>query len=280
MSRRSRLFVSTQVKDWGKSSLARIPDTNLLLQGADLWLDASDTLTITASSGDVSQWSNKGKLGNFTQATGAVQPKTGVTTLNGLNVVDFSSDYLTAVNKNQWKFLHDGTNYLICWVAKFGTTTNPATQYPIIGNNGGSSSSHGLCIYYEDASPNNDALGFFLTNASGNAATAPVRVTDSDELTPNTFQVFSSFCDADNSTASNRLEFYINGGSKKNPNIGAGVPSSSDPTYTLQIGTFGNDSAERMVGSIAEIVIVSGDNATEANRIAIRDYLNQKWRIY
>jgi hypothetical protein len=29
MSRRSRLFVSTQVKDWGRSPLARIPDTDL-----------------------------------------------------------------------------------------------------------------------------------------------------------------------------------------------------------------------------------------------------------
>ena len=62
-----------------------------------LWLDASDTSTITESGGAVSQWDDKSGNGNdVVQATAAAQPTTGTRTINGLNVIDFdgSADYL------------------------------------------------------------------------------------------------------------------------------------------------------------------------------------------
>jgi hypothetical protein len=55
-----------------------------------LWVDASDTDTITESSGKVSQWDDKSGNGyDLTQATAAKKPTTGTRTLNGLNVLDF-----------------------------------------------------------------------------------------------------------------------------------------------------------------------------------------------
>jgi len=58
--------------------------------GAALWLDASDTSTITESSGSVSQWNDKsGNSYNFPQGTGSAQPTTNATTQNGKNVLDF-----------------------------------------------------------------------------------------------------------------------------------------------------------------------------------------------
>ena len=62
----------------------------------ELWLDAADTTTITESSGSVSQWDDKSGNGyNVTQGTGALQPATGIRTLNSLNVLDFDgSTYL------------------------------------------------------------------------------------------------------------------------------------------------------------------------------------------
>lgn len=60
-----------------------------------LWLDASDTSTITDSSGFVSQWDDKsGEGNNVVQATGADQPFTGATSQNGLNALLFNNDYL------------------------------------------------------------------------------------------------------------------------------------------------------------------------------------------
>jgi hypothetical protein len=58
-----------------------------------LWVDASDTGTITEStpgSGTVSQWDDKSGNGyNLTQGTGTAQPATGTRTINGLNVLGF-----------------------------------------------------------------------------------------------------------------------------------------------------------------------------------------------
>jgi hypothetical protein len=56
------------------------------------WWDASDTATITASSGAVSQWDNKASTSparDLIQGTGSAQPTTGTRTQNGLNVLDF-----------------------------------------------------------------------------------------------------------------------------------------------------------------------------------------------
>jgi len=55
-----------------------------------LWLDASDESTITASSGRISQWSDKsGNSRNATQATGAQQPKITTAAQNSRSVVEF-----------------------------------------------------------------------------------------------------------------------------------------------------------------------------------------------
>lgn len=60
------------------------------IAGLQLWLDASDETTITASSGAVSQWDDKSGNGNHvSQGTAAAQPTTGTRTLNAQNVIDF-----------------------------------------------------------------------------------------------------------------------------------------------------------------------------------------------
>ncbi len=56
-----------------------------------IWLDASDTSSITASAGKVSQWSDKSGNGrHLTQATSIYQPTTGASTQNGFNVINFN----------------------------------------------------------------------------------------------------------------------------------------------------------------------------------------------
>jgi hypothetical protein len=63
-----------------------------------LWLDASDTSTITEVGGAVSQWDDKSGNGNdLSQGTALAQPTSGTRTINSLNVIDFdgSNDRLT-----------------------------------------------------------------------------------------------------------------------------------------------------------------------------------------
>lgn len=64
------------------------------------WYDASDTATITQSSGLVSQWDDKSGNGNhIIQSNESYQASTGVETLNGLNVMSFLyNDYFNAPN--------------------------------------------------------------------------------------------------------------------------------------------------------------------------------------
>lgn len=53
------------------------------------WLDASDTSTITASSGLVTAWADKTANGYSATASGGGRPTTGTRTVNGLNGLDF-----------------------------------------------------------------------------------------------------------------------------------------------------------------------------------------------
>jgi len=61
------------------------------IPGLSFWLDASDIATIIDSGGNVSAWGDKGKDGiNLSQLTGVAQPKTGINTINGKNVISFN----------------------------------------------------------------------------------------------------------------------------------------------------------------------------------------------
>ena len=62
-----------------------------------LWLDASDTASITHVAGAVSQWNDKsGNNNHALQSSAAAKPTTGTRTQNGLNVIDFdgSGDFI------------------------------------------------------------------------------------------------------------------------------------------------------------------------------------------
>lgn len=58
------------------------------------WWDADDAGTLTESGGTVSSWANKMGGDPLVQAQGARQPGTGIRTLNGRNVLDFSDDLM------------------------------------------------------------------------------------------------------------------------------------------------------------------------------------------
>ena len=59
------------------------------------WYDAADTSSISASDGAVTQWNDKsGNANHISQSESDRQPSSGDSTINGLNVLDFSEDYL------------------------------------------------------------------------------------------------------------------------------------------------------------------------------------------
>lgn len=75
------------------------------ISGLDMWWDTSDTATITDASGEVQQMTDKSGNGNtLTQGNGADQPDTNVSTQNGLNILNYSVDFLakSSCTNNVW----------------------------------------------------------------------------------------------------------------------------------------------------------------------------------
>ena len=245
-----------------------------------LWLDAADASTITEAGGSVSQWDNKGSLDNFVQGSGALQPTTGVTTLNGLNVIDFASDYLTSADSaSAYKFMHDGAEYLIAAVWKPGVVVDPNIVYSFVGTDGRTSANIGTTVYYDDrySQARNDRLMHSVY--AGGGVTNVENLSANGYFTPNTFTIITIIADPNNGTAANRSELFANAGTAVKNNTYTGAVSASNPTYALQIGANGNN-GETLTGSIAEMIVCEGANATETNRQKLRNYLNNKWAVY
>lgn len=248
------------------------------------WYDASDTTTITSSGGAVSQWNDKsGNSRNVTQATAARQPGTGAVTQNGLNVLTFDGgDWLAASTAADWKFLHDGTSYLLAFAIQFGTTANPNANYAAIGTFNTSFTETGIFVFYDDRSSltRSDQLRHHVANGSG---TLSILNAQDNLITPNSFGIQTVLADPDNGTAADRSSVFVNAGSPVKTNTQTQAVSSSNPQFPLHIGVAPNQGGFELaflVGRVAEIVIVSGANATESNREKLRDYLNSKWAVY
>jgi hypothetical protein len=90
--------------------------------------------------------------------------------------------------------------------------------------------------------------------------------------------VLTGFADPDNGTAADRSKLYVNSGAAIANNAETGSPSSADASNALQIGTISLNQFP-LTGSIGEIVVVTGANATEANRAQLETYLADKWGI-
>jgi hypothetical protein len=251
-----------------------------------LWLDAADTSTITSSSGSVSAWVDKsGNNYNFTQATGSAQPKTGITTQNGLNVLDFDGNNFlqSTIASSNWTFLHYGTVCNIFVVAKFGNDANPNALYTVLGTSDASSAttSRGANVLWDDRSSatfNNRARYFVSSaNGSGLAALCIDASSGNDAFPANSFGMLSITADTGNATAANRCVISVNGGTGVSDNARTAAVSSSNPAQTLRIGRNGGSSFP-MVGSIAEIVIVLGAmSSTDFDKM--EGYLAWKWGI-
>ncbi len=116
-----------------------------------LFLDASDTSTITQTAGSVSAWNDKSGAGNtFIQPTGSDQPTTGVATLNGNNAISYdgSTDHLYNTSGSVLS-LGTGTVMTIVVAKKLSTLTN----HPFVTLRDGSGNLHAIWSYgvYIDA---------------------------------------------------------------------------------------------------------------------------------
>jgi hypothetical protein len=250
----------------GPSSSAPQP-----VAGYTVWLDASDTGTITSSGGDVSQWSDKSvNARNFTQSSATAKPKTGTRTLNGKNVIDFdgSNDFLSCPSSTAlFNYFHNSTGATLFTV---GIVDDTAANKMILSNSGGAVTDVGFRFRISSAERDN----LIIRNAAGTNAAA-----DQDNITLSSGSGFylTNKYDGGNATAANRLKISLNGGAFLGDNTLANAPSETNAADDLHLGIKANLTFP-WNGAFGEIIMYSGilSNDDIAHNQA---YLAAKWGI-
>lgn len=218
-----------------------------------LWLDASDLSTITQSGGAVSQWSDKSGNGRHaTQTTGSAQPATGIATMNGRNVLSFSS-----VNTNTLNFSSIPQAYLgftLFYAANPDIASQPATYRDHVKINGvGTGSQRQPLIYANKNYPRmvvsaGAVDGTFFTNPGVNDTAAPDIFVVAWKTAEELFRKQSGYA-------------FFSSGTPVLAQVPEGVSS--------QLGS---------VGTIAEVIFFSRKLAASEINLVGR-YLASKWSI-
>jgi fibronectin type 3 domain-containing protein len=224
-----------------------------LLPSLALWLDASDSNTITLASGAVSQWNDKSGNGrNVAQATSTKQPAYTVAGQNGLNVVTFSSA------ANQSLFASTNVINLAQPLSRFiaAQFLTKANQSVLID----SEEANNQCVFYNGESGNNWVV------ANGN--------------NPNFANFAYGTCDF-----LNHQHFHELNGASSTWGVDGSTPvtAPNTPGATGQTGIrIGNIRAELVAntyafnGRVFEIIEVSGI-ISASDRQKVEGYLAWKW---
>jgi hypothetical protein len=206
------------------------------------WWSGRDAGSITASGGDVSQWDTLVGSAHATQATGSLQPKTGVVTLNSHNGLDWTDDLLeSSLNADP----PAGT-----WVA---VVRPDAISYQAIWASTGSGSSEIRINPSGNLELLKKAVALLATSTGTLAANTPaiVVVTRTDGA---------------------GYAFYINGAASGS-GTAAGTWSS---TETTRIGAY-QSTIEHWDGGIFELVRY---DAVIADPVGLSDALNDVYAVY
>ncbi len=220
------------------------------IAGCQLWLDASDTATITETAGAVSSWADKSTNAYAaTQGTGAQQPTTGTRSQNGLNVLDF-----------------DGGDRLDLPSGIYSISNGPNTAFVVWATDATSSNQRLLGGY---TGVDGTRYGFMLNDPAGNIS---VR-NNSGGTSVSQAVTFN--------TNAHIAALRRSGGSLDNIYDGTLVNSGSGAAnYTVISMHIGASStlAFPLNGMIAEIVLYNS-SLSDADANTVGNYLATKWGI-
>ena len=239
--------------------------------GYYVWLDASDTSTITKSGSAVSQWTDKSANAfAFTQATAAYKPDSGIDTQNSKNVLTWgTSDRLVSTAAaSTWTFLHYNT----------GTTfiafkqTNGANSAALMQTNGASTVQTGFYIWHQATSKLQHLVSY---GSSGNSA---VNNSTANNALDTNFTYLTIISDPQNGTAANRSDIRVKQGSAIKNNVQTNSPSNLAPTNTLSIGDYVDGGGVALSGTIGEIIIYNSI-LSAGDILSNQQYLATKWGV-
>lgn len=251
----------------GIPSTAFVPTS---IAGCKLWLDASDTATISLSGSAVTQWDDKSGNGyNFAQGTSANRPSSGTRTQNSLNVIDFdgTNDRLTTTAaKSAFNFLHSSTSTIFL-VLKQDTVNNIKS---ILNT--------GLQSFYANE------IGFFIW--SNTPSTYTIGASNSTDLVSEinagfnetTARYDSIKSDPANATASNRLKYSKSGGAFSGTNTYSNTVTTSNSSQNFTLANTETVGTTPMDGWIGEVIIYDSI-LSDPDITSVQSYLAAKWAI-
>lgn len=214
------------------------------------WYDAADTATITSSGGLVSQWSDKSGYARHLTAAGPLRPTTGTTTLNAKNALAFNGSNLLSRTAP----VSHGTTFTIAMV-----TT------PTSGTNG----------YLMELTPADLATQASIISGYGGLAFETLSQVHAGGPT-NRYTVAAS------ASGAHVVTLKRNGTALSSTYDGAAAGSATaaynDPFLNALLYVGGSVSANKIIGTIAEVVIFN--TALGATDLAkLNTYLKTKWGI-
>ncbi len=255
--------VSTPVVGWMNFT----PKSLVELQ---LWLDASDSATITSSGGFVSQWSDKSDNGNHVvQATSANQPvletlSTGQSTIRFDNYSGGTSRWLSKSTTTIHKNVAGLSVYAVIFVPSPLPTT---TRSSFIVSIGRISDGFNRAVLSHSIAVNSLSVGGRTLNAD------TLSRVDTPFLA-NRLYLHCGVFDHTNTT----MTQIVNGTVTNFMSPYQTATTSQNENTILTIGN-ANTGLNWMNGNVAEVLVFHQAHAA-TTRNAVNNYLNRKWAIY
>jgi hypothetical protein len=244
-----------------------------------LWLDADDASTITLNGSTVLQWQDKSGNGRHAvQATAANQPIYNATGLNAKPVLGFdgTNSFMQAGDNTSWRFLHDGSKYIISGVWKPGAIDTPGSRTMVAMTTSNTSGSGSVGQYF--AFGDSFGLRYNVTSGGSGASFVSVSRTYTGALGSfGNFSILDFQLDPANIIAGNRCFVSINGGAPIGGNALTGGVTSANSAVSLILGGFSNSTLNRFLGDIAELLIIRTEESV--NIQLIQGYLAHKWGL-
>jgi hypothetical protein len=237
------------------SAPAFSPDS---ISGLELWLDASDAATITATGNNLTQWDDKSTAGNDCGTVrGTGNPQTGVSTQNSLNVISFSGLHDIGITTTGHGLADSHFTASMVFAATGFTTFSCAPLSTTSGSLGRPYD------YWQQTTPGS---AWIAATRSDSANWANVRNTS--------FFVMTVQVEKDgNGTNSHTITHRVNGSQVHSANITQGWFTNGN----LRIGRR-DDGVTTFVGNVGEIVSYDALLSTSEMQ-SVETYLTNKWGV-
>lgn len=245
------------------------------------WYDISDLSTMWQDSAGtapaavdqpVGKLNDKSGNGNhLSQATGSARPT--LRSSGGKYWLEFSgSQYLTGTGLG-FNFAHNLTTGMhTALAARFGTVTDPEAVYSALGNNGGTSTAHGIFVGHDTrSSASRDRL--MVTMITRGVAAAFTYNADTPTASAPANTDLTYMLDAPTAASAGAMQVYINN-SLVLTSARQNAPSSGSATNAMQLGASGASNLA-MVGRIYQALLLDRPSTT-VERSNLQTYLQGK----